>query len=257
MKFKKIFPPIFFALLAITLLFSSCATEETKGKTAAEVLYKDAMDLMDSGRYIMATEKLNQIKSKYPYSFYATHAELLLADILYDQENYVEAAAAYLLFRDFHPKHDKIEYVIWRIAESYYKQLPSTYDRDLTSGEEAIKHYKEILRTYPNSEYVKASKKKISEIQDMFRKKEKYIADFYFKTDVYEAAEYRYLKIIKEYQKPELVEYAKVRAAESARRRSNFKDCMVYADQFISELSEKNRKKIQNTRKLCSQKVSD
>ena len=87
--------------------------------------------MMEDGRYLLATEKLNQLKNQYPYSFYATPSELMLADILYKQENYVEAAASYLLFKEFHPKHEKIAYVIYKIAESYYEQIPETYDRDL------------------------------------------------------------------------------------------------------------------------------
>jgi len=95
------------------MLVFSCASEKPEGKTEAEVLFKEAKILMDDGRYIMATEKLNLLRSQYPYSFFATPAELMLADILYLQENYVEAAAAYILFRDFHPKSTDIEYVIF------------------------------------------------------------------------------------------------------------------------------------------------
>ncbi|MEX1099820.1 MAG: outer membrane protein assembly factor BamD, partial [Bacteriovoracaceae bacterium] len=142
---------IFFTLFILV----GCATEKPEGKTAAEVLYKEAQNLMDDGRYLLATEKLNQLKNQYPYSFYATPAELLQADILFEQENYVEAAAAYLLFKDFHPKHDKMPYVIFKIAESYFEQIPDTFDRDLQPAFEAIKYFKELVFRFPSSDHSK------------------------------------------------------------------------------------------------------
>ena len=102
-----------FLILAIVLIISSCASDKPKGKTEAEVLFKEAKILMEEERYLLATEKLNNLKNQYPYSYYATPAELLQADILFLQESYVEAAASYLLFRDFHPKHEEIPYVVF------------------------------------------------------------------------------------------------------------------------------------------------
>lgn len=186
-----------FLLLTLSLLVISCATKRPEGSTEAEVLFKEANDLIKKSRYIQATEKLNTIRSQYPYSFYATHAELLQADILFAQENYPEAAAAYRLFRDFHPKYNELGYVIFRISESYYRQLPETFDRDLSAGIEAIKFYEELLQTYGSTDYAKDARERIDQINDMLEKKEIYIADFYFKTGDYSAAKSRYEDILK------------------------------------------------------------
>lgn len=186
-----------FVTFLVSLFLFSCATKRPEGATEAEVLYKEAKDLMSKSRYIQATEKLNQLRSQYPYSFYATHAELLQADVLFAQENYPEAASAYILFRDFHPKYNDLGYVIFRISESFYQQLPSTFDRDLSAGIEAIKYYNELLQNYPNTEYVKDARARINQIEDMIQKKEIYIADFYFRTKDFSAAKSRYEEILK------------------------------------------------------------
>lgn len=190
MKFVKLI------LLALTLLVVSCATKRPEGQTEAEVLFKEAKELVAKSRYIQATEKLNAIRSQYPYSFYATGAELMQADILFSQENYAESAAAYILFRDFHPKYEQLGYVVFRISESFFRQLPATYDRDLSAGVEAIKYYNELLLTYSNTEYVKDAQSRIVMIEDMMEKKEIYIADFYFKTKDFFAAKARYQDIL-------------------------------------------------------------
>lgn len=144
----------------------------------------------------MATEKLNAIRSQFPYSFYATHAELLQADILFAQENYAESAAAYILFRDFHPKYEELSYVIFRISESFYRQLPDTFDRDLSAGIEAIKYYNELITAHSKTEYVKDARARISQIEEMLERKAIYIADFYFKTKDFFAAKARYEEIL-------------------------------------------------------------
>ncbi len=186
-----------YIVLMFVLVLASCATKRPEGATEAEVLYKEAKDLFSKSRFIQTTEKLNQIRSQFPYSYYATYAELMQADVLFAQENYPEAASAYILFKDFHPKYNDIGYVLFRISESFYQQLPSTFDRDLSAGIEAIKYYNELLQNYPNTEYVKDAREKIKKIEDMIAKKEIYIADFYFRTEDFKAAKARYEEILK------------------------------------------------------------
>jgi outer membrane protein assembly factor BamD len=171
-----------FIILLLSLFAISCASKRPEGSTEAEILYKEAKDLISKSRFIQATEKLNSIRSQYPYSFYATHAELLQADIL---------------FRDFHPKYNELGYVVFRISESFYRELPATFDRDLTAGIEAIKYFKELILNYPNTEYVKDAQSRINQIEEMIERKEIYIADFYFKTKDYGAAKARYEDILK------------------------------------------------------------
>jgi outer membrane protein assembly factor BamD len=184
-------------ILFCAIFLFSCATKRPEGSTEAEILFKEAKDLISKSRFIQANEKLNAIRSQFPYSYYATHAELLQADILFSQENYAEAASAYILFRDFHPKHSELGYVIFRISESFYRQLPSTFDRDLSAGVEAIKYFKELIQSYPNTEYVKDAQARINQIEAMIEQKEIYIADFYFRTKDFEAAKSRYEDILK------------------------------------------------------------
>jgi outer membrane protein assembly factor BamD len=199
-------------------LFVSCSTKRPEGATEAEVLFKEAKDLIASSRYIQATEKLNQIRSQYPYSFYATHAELLQADVLFAQESYAEAASAYILFKDFHPKYNELGYVVFRISESFYRQLPDTFDRDLSSGIEAIKYFNELLQNYPNTEYVKDARDRITKIEDMIQKKEIYIADFYFRTKDYPAAKARYEDVLKSLKDDQEIKRISMQIEESEKQ---------------------------------------
>ena len=193
---------------------------------------------MEAGRFILATEKLNRIRSKYPYSYYATFAELLSADVLFKQENYAEAAAAYIVFKDFHPKHKKADYVLWMIGESFYNQMPDTFDRDLSPGFEAIKYYKELKRIHKGSEYTKQADEKIAKCEEMIRLKEKYIADFYFRTDVFDAARFRYENIIEEFQEPNIRSHAIIRSIEASKELRDVDYCRKNKEVYAQLLQE-------------------
>ncbi|TDJ05093.1 MAG: outer membrane protein assembly factor BamD [Deltaproteobacteria bacterium] len=243
-------------IICIMLLIFGCATERPAGKTEAEVIYKEAMQYMKDGHYLAATERLNLIRSKYPYSFYATHAELLYADILYEQDNYVEAGAAYLLFRNIHPKHEKMNYVTFRIAESHYRQLPGSYDRDLTPAHEAIKYYNELLNSFGESKYTKEAQKKIDKCKQMLRRKERYIADFYYKTGVYDSARYRYLDILKSYDVELLKDHSMIRVVRASSNLEEYKACVDYGQEYLFQVTDKVRNTMEGLIKNCQTKLS-
>jgi outer membrane protein assembly factor BamD len=238
-------------LLMLIFICASCSSERPDGKTEAEVLYKEALDMMKDGRHILATERLNTLRSQYPYSFYATHAELLQADILYEQENFAEAASAYIVFKDFHPKYQQLNYVIWRIAESFYNQLPGGFDKDLTSGVEATKYYEELIRLYPSSEFVPQAREKIAITTALLVQREKYIADFYYKTKVYDAARFRYLLILDEFQDEELLQHSMLRVVESSLELGEKDQCLKYYEKYHDKFASSFLQKAESVKARC------
>lgn len=244
-----------FIVLASLLFLLSCSSDSPKGKTEAEILYKEAEELVDSERYILATEKLNIIKTQHPYSFYATPAELMQADILFKQENFIEAAAAFMLFRDFHPRHEKIPYVVFMIAESYYKQIPDTIDRDLEPGIESMRYFAEVLQKYGDSSYKGDAENKIKKIQGMLREKDFYIADFYFKTKEYAAARYWYLDILENHQDGKSRSKAMLRTIEASSKLKEWEACIDYIEKFYQSVDKQAQKEIKSIKDQCQKKI--
>ncbi|MCP4913675.1 MAG: outer membrane protein assembly factor BamD [Oligoflexia bacterium] len=241
-------------IIFLSLFFlNSCSTPRPEGTTEAEVLFKEAQRLKSKGRYLLAIERLNTIRSKYPYSYYSTHAELLNADILFEQENYAEAAAAYIVFKDFHPKHKQRSYVLYRVAESFYNQLPDTFDRDLTPGYEAINYYRELLRIYGKSDYAKDAREKIKICEDLIKQKEQYIADFYFKTDVFDAAKFRYKLILDSFSDADLRQHSIDRLLKSAAQLGDMKDCRYYYSKYQKEANEDVREEMNSSLETCKE----
>lgn len=221
--------------LLLTLLIMACTTPRPEGETEAEILLKEAHLLVEKGRYLLATEKLGIIRSKYPYSYHATSAELLGADILFKQENYPEAASAYILFRSLHPKHEQIDRVVWMIAQSYDQQMPSTHDRDLTPGMEATVYYRELIAKFKSSPHIEKSRERIAFIGEQLRLKAQYIADFYFKTKDYESASYRYRDILGQFKNKELRAHAAGRLMETSFLLGKKDECTTYYNRYKNE----------------------
>jgi outer membrane protein assembly factor BamD len=243
--------------LFILLLVLSCSSDDKNGKSEAEKLFKEAEELVEAERYILATEKLNIIKTQHPYSFYATPAELLQADVLYLQENYVESAASYLLFRDFHPRHEKIAYVVFKIAESYYKQIPDTIDRDLEPATESIKYYEEVLQKYSDSSYIMTAQKRISSAKKMLRQKDQYIADFYFKTEEFSAARYWYLDILENHQDEKIRKHAIVRIITATYKLEEKKACLEYVEKYHEMVDKEAHVEIDSIKERCQKELKD
>ena len=251
MNLKRSILHVLLVTLVAFSLFHGGASEETTGKTHAEVLYKDAQELVADKHYLQAIEYLNQLRSQHPYSYYATHAELLLADIYYMQENYIEAAAAYTLFRDLHPKHEKNAYVLFRIAESHYMQKPSSIDRDLDSCYNAIKYYAELLQLYPKSEYTRDAMTKINESKKMIEERERYIAGFYFKTKEYAAARYRCKDTIINFDGKELKQYCAEVVLHASLKLKEKKQCLLDAKWLDKEVNLKETPNAQDYLEQC------
>lgn len=195
----------------------ACSSVEKNADTP-EGLFSIAQELEANDRYELAILRYNDVKNKFPYSAWATKAELAIADVHYKAEAWPEAQVSYQAFRELHPTHPQIAFVVFRLGMSYYNQVPETVDRDLTLANDAIIAFNDVIRKYPQSEYVPEAREKKEDCLKRLAGKEDYIADFYFKRGFYGAALPRYEDLLKRY--PDLGFDAKAlsRAAISAQR---------------------------------------
>ena len=188
---------IFLLSLVINILVG-CSSEEKKADTP-EGAFAIAEDFAKEDRFDIAIQKYTDVRNKFPYSPFALKAELAIADTYYKKESFPEAQISYQSFRDLHPTHPKIDYVIFQIAMSYYSQLPETVDRDLTLAHDAISAFDEIITRYPKSEHFVVSQEKKNECLKKLAEKELYIAEFYFKKNQCDSALPRLEGLLKNY----------------------------------------------------------
>ena len=193
-----------------------CSSAEKLDTATPEGAYKAAEELEKDERYEEAIQKFTEVKNKHPYSRFATLAEMHIADVQFKREAYIEAQNAYQLFKDFHPKHPQADYVTFRLGLSYFNQLPSTIDRDLSLADKSILYFDEVINSFPSSQYVAEAKTKRDAALKMLGDKEMYIAQFYFKREKFDSALKRFEYILKTYPSLGLDAGALFGAAKSA-----------------------------------------
>ena len=216
------------ALLLSVLAHVACSSID-KNSNTPEGAYGIAEEFEKGERYEEALRRYSDVKNKFPYSNFATKAELAIANVYFKQESYPEAQVAYQSFRDLHPKHPQIDFVLFRVGLSLYNQLPSTIDRDLSLAGETITTFSDLIRTYPQSEFVAEAKEKREATQKMLAAKEEYIADFYFKHENYESALGRYEGLYQKYSGLGFDLKALSRAALSAQQIGDTAKAQKYA----------------------------
>lgn len=193
----------------------SCSTAE-KNSSTPEGAFAIAKEYDDGERYEEATRRYTEVKNKFPYSNFATKAELAIADVYYKQESYAEAQVAYQMFKELHPTVPNADYVQFRIGMSFFNQLPSSIDRDLTQANDTIFNLSDLIKRFPNSEFVAEAKEKRTATIKMLAEKEEYIADFYFKRKIFDSALGRYEGLFTTYKGLGFDEKAISRAAVCA-----------------------------------------
>jgi outer membrane protein assembly factor BamD len=191
--------PLGLGLVAILTLLAGCSTETIDNDSPVETQYTEGERLLKRDRYVEAVERFRVLKSRYPYSKYAALATLRIGDVHYAEESYIEAAAAYKVFRELYPKHEQAAYAQWRIGESHYNEVPTTVDRDLESAQSAIDAYVLLQKEFPGNEHSVEADKKIHELKGKLAEKEQYVADFYYKRELYQAAAGRYTTLVDNY----------------------------------------------------------
>ncbi len=232
-----------------SLFLSSCASS-TKNQNTPEAMFAQAKEFEEGERFDIAISKYNDVRNKFPYSPLATEAELAIADAQFKRENYVESQIYYQNFRDLHPRHKKIDYVVYRTAMSYYMQLPETIDRDLTLGNDAIYHFDEVIKSYPNSEYANDAKMKKQDVLTRLAEKELYIADFYFKNKQYAPALKRYEQCLSKFSGIGLDPRAHLGALKAAKAGSNSEKQSLHYKELTTKYPQSQEAKTATSERL-------
>lgn len=222
---------LFFIVFSLII---GCASEE-KNASTPDGLFVIAKEYEDANRYDIALQKYADLKNRFPYSSFAVQAELAIADVHYKRESFSEAQITYQNFRDLHPKNSRIDYVVFRIAMSFYEQLPDSVDRDLSLAHDAIYHFDEVIKNYPKSEFTAEAKQKREKAFAMLAGKELYVADFYLRQKKYEASLMRYENVLSKYSGYGFDPKALLGSARAAYKASNTDKQKKYANLLLTQ----------------------
>lgn len=219
----------------VFLALCGCSSMKAVDTNTAEGAYALGEKYQKDERFEDAIVQFNQVKNKHPYSKLATEAELRIADIHYEREDFIEAQNGYQTFKELHPTHPRIDYVTYRLAMSFYMQLPSSIDRDLQLAQRAITYFDEVIQSHSTSEFAAQAKENKLKALRMLAEKENYIAHYYFKRDFYLSALGRYEELMKNYPDQGFLAEALYGAAVSAFEIKELTKAKEYYDQLLHE----------------------
>lgn len=168
------------------------SSAEVDYSVSAKQNYEKGLKKLEDESWVAAAKYFSFIKARFPYSKYATLAELRLADAEFGAGHYLQAIDSYKLFIKFHPTHEMVVngYAAFKIGESYVKQLPSdwfilppSYEKDQSATQDAHRELTKFVKKYPNSSYASEAKELLDKVDRKLAEHEMYVARFYWERD--------------------------------------------------------------------------
>lgn len=193
--------------------FGKCSGSTESGRNisyqeTARLNYLKGMAELKDENFPDALKYFLHLKSKFPFSQYATWAELRIADTYYAEGKYLEAIDAYRQFLKFHPTQPMVAngYVSYRICSANVEQIPSdwflvppSYEKDQGAAREAMRELVFFKRTYPKSEYLPKVEILYRDCINRLSDHELYVAKFYLDRDRPKAAILRLETLLAQY----------------------------------------------------------
>jgi outer membrane protein assembly factor BamD len=166
---------------------------------SAEELYNQAFDAFENNKKKDAVTKFEDIERTYPYSKWATKAQVMAAYVSYEDQEYDKAIMALERFIQLHPGNKYVSYAYYLKALCYYEQI-SDVGRDQSYTEKAQSSLKEVVSRFPKTDYARDARLKLDLVLDHLAGKEVEVGRFYQHRRKNPAAINRFQRVIEQYQ---------------------------------------------------------
>jgi len=201
------------ALMVVVLaMMVGCASGGSSGPVSyldsARSNYEKGVSELKDENFAEAVKYFTYVKSKFPFSRYATLAELRIADSYFAQDKWLEAIDAYKLFLKFHPTHPEVVdgYVSYKICQGYVEQIPGdwflvppSHEKDQAATRDALRELVAFTRAFPTSKYLDKARELHRKMTRKLVDHELYVARFYLDRDKPRATILRLETILQRY----------------------------------------------------------
>lgn len=207
------------ALLPLVLLsthLAGCASVKPEGELSGTVgaLYNDGMDDLEKGRYPQAVHTFEELQRQYPYSGWATRAEMMSAYASLKNGDEEEAIATADHFIKMHPGHPDLAYVYYLKGIAHYNRMVDV-NRDQSNTEEALGAFEEVVNRFPGSIYARDAQMKLTLCRDHLAGKEMVVGRWYQSQNQFLPAINRFKTVVMKYQTTSQTPEALYRLTES------------------------------------------
>ena len=174
------------AIFALAFLAGPAAAKERKELTVEEQ-YELGLKYLRRESYVKALEQFNRIRNTHRDDPYSVKAELAIGDVYYRKREWDQARLAYEDFMRMHPRHQDLDYVVYRMGLSLYRKAPLVAGRDQTWTRQAVHTWAGFESRFPDSQYRAEVEELLEVSRDRLARKELSIARFYVRRKAWPA----------------------------------------------------------------------
>jgi outer membrane protein assembly factor BamD len=167
--------------------------------TAEEIYKKGELELETGKRPRDALVYFQEVERLYPYTEFAKRALIMQAYTHHKAKDYPEARDAAQRYLDFYPGDEDAPYALYLMALSYYDQIDDV-GRDQGITFQALQGMRDVIETYPDSEYARSAILKFDLAFDQLAAKEMEVGRYYLKRGHYAAAINRFRVVVADFQ---------------------------------------------------------
>jgi outer membrane protein assembly factor BamD len=167
--------------------------------TAEEIYKKGELELETGKKPKDALLYFQEVERLYPYTEFAKRALIMQAYTHHKAKDYPEARDAAQRYLDFYPGDEDAPYALYLMALSYYDQIDDV-GRDQGITFQALQGMRDVIETYPDSEYARSAILKFDLAFDQLAAKEMEVGRYYLKRGHYTAAINRFRSVVADFQ---------------------------------------------------------
>jgi outer membrane protein assembly factor BamD len=201
----------------LVLSLGGCKSAATEDQLLAELANQDKEAIFNRAEELFAAEEYKDARRYFSFVYdtfpndpLGHKAALRVADTYALKRDSTSLTEARLRYRDFanrYPNDPDRDYALLKLGQTYSsRQLQP--DRDLSSLEEALSAYNQLITLYPNSKYLDVAKERVAELREVRAEHEYQVARFYYRNKRWRAVLWRLDRIKTEY--PEFSKMAEV-----------------------------------------------
>lgn len=222
-------------LIFFLVIFSLCGCsyfEEKEDETKdwdADRLYSEAKGNLDAGFYADAVDFYQRLESRYPFGKHTQQALIDLAYGYFKSEEHDAAISACNRFIKLYPQNSYVDYAYYlkglanfnkgkaNVQRFIPNDIVDESQRDTGSAYEAFQNFSELIKKYPDSEYVEDAQQRMRHLRNNLASNEIFVANYYMKRGAFLAAANRARYVIENYNRTSAVPEALVIMARAYR----------------------------------------
>ena len=183
-------------LLLAAAIAAGCASKQPT--LPPQEAYRQAVAEAQKGHYGEAQRLFESVRDADTPVRLELLAEVGIADALYKDGKFEEAAEAYTKLLAIHSGDAIADYLNYQLGMCYYRRI-DTVDRDQGLTRQARSQFMALISRYPESDLQPAAREKVVACNDYLARRELYVGHFYLGRDNYEAAKRRFIRGLTQY----------------------------------------------------------